>query len=58
MSSDLVNLKFKNINIWYQDKLEQIIRKKQTAKPVTKLPLENPEKYPALWFDNQEDLVI
>jgi hypothetical protein len=37
--------------------LEQIIRKKPTAKPVTKLPLENPEKYPGLWFDNQEDLV-
>jgi hypothetical protein len=25
-------------------------------KPVTKIPLKEPEKYADLWFDNQEDL--
>jgi len=37
--------------------LEQIIRKKPSGTAVTKIPLNNPEKYPSLWFDNQEDLV-
>jgi len=52
-TSDLVIVLFK-----YKDKLEQIIRKKPSVTPQTKIPLNNPDKYPSLWFDNQEDLVI
>jgi len=34
-----------------------MLRKKPTGTPHTKIPLNNPEKYAKLWFDNQEDLV-
>lgn len=37
--------------------MEQILRKPaQEGKPVTKIPLKNPEKYPSLWFDHQDDM--
>jgi len=39
-----------------KDNLENMLRKKPTGTPETKIPLKNPEKYAKLWFDNQEDL--
>ena len=39
------------------DRLEVLLRKpNQVGKPVTKIPLKEPEKYADLWFDHQEDL--
>jgi len=37
--------------------LEELLRKpKQVEKPVTKIPLKNPDSYSDLWFDSQEEL--
>ena len=40
------------------DQLETLLRKSpQLTKPKTKIPIDN-DKYPQLWFDHQEDLVL
>lgn len=52
-NKDLVNI----TQLTSQDRLEELLRKKpQVEKPSTKIPLKNPENYPQLHFDNQDDL--
>jgi hypothetical protein len=47
-----------NSNRQKLDELESHLRKPtQVGKPKSKIPI-NHDKYPQLWFDHQEDLVI